>query len=68
VLQSQKDYCTSPEREEEFEQVIFRLTGINMHDELKAIEEGRCNAVPADDVLKMVEQLIQQAPSPEKET
>jgi hypothetical protein len=66
VLKTQDEYCTSPEREEEYEQCMQRITGVDGRKELKEIEEAlRHPPPPFEELIKILEQVAEQADSPE---
>lgn len=54
VLRSQMEYCTTPEREEEYHRCVEKVLGFERLD-LREIEEAKKNPIFLEDLLRELE-------------
>jgi hypothetical protein len=57
VLRTQDDYCTSPEREEEYDQCLEKILGFDPRIDLREIEAAKRNPMPIEALLEELEQI-----------
>jgi hypothetical protein len=57
LFQFQDEYCTTPEREEEYLDCLERVLGCDPRMDLKMIEEAMANPCSLEDFLKELERL-----------
>jgi len=62
VLQTQKEYCTSPEREEEYCQCLEKVLGFNPRISLEEIEAARRNPQSIEDFLAELDRIGEDLP------
>lgn len=55
VLRTQDEYCTTPEKEDEYCQCLKKIIGYDPRDMLKEIEEAKRNPQSVKDILAELE-------------